>query len=158
MVEAIDICVMLGGPSPEREVSLRSGAAVAGALREAGHRVVEVDPADGTFQLPPNVDVVFLALHGTYGEDGTVQSELDAIGVPYTGCGAAVSRLAFDKVQTKRACAGHGLSLANDVVINLGVITAGALVAWTGSNYPDLIIGTIAGGICLLYTSDAADE
>ena len=117
MVEAIDICVMLGGPSPEREVSLRSGAAVAGALREAGHRVVEVDPADGTFQLPPNVDVVFLALHGTYGEDGTVQSELDAIGVPYTGCGAAVSRLAFDKVQTKRACAGHGLILANDVVI-----------------------------------------
>ena len=69
MVEPIDICVMLGGPSPEREVSLRSGAAVAGALREAGHRVVELDPADGSFQLPPNVDVVFLALHGTYGED-----------------------------------------------------------------------------------------
>ena len=67
MNEAIDICVMLGGPSPEREVSLRSGAAVAGALREVGHRVTEVDPANGTFQLPPNVDVVFLALHGTYG-------------------------------------------------------------------------------------------
>tara|TARA_Y100001934_G_C12371311_1_gene786474 strand:- start:2939 stop:3868 length:930 start_codon:yes stop_codon:yes gene_type:complete len=117
MVEPIDICVMLGGPSPEREVSLRSGAAVAGALREAGHRVVELDPADGSFQLPPNVDVVFLALHGTYGEDGTVQSELDALGVPYTGCSAAVSRLAFDKVQTKRTCAGHSLAMANDVVI-----------------------------------------
>ena len=117
MNEAIDICVMLGGPSPEREVSLRSGAAVAGALREIGHRVTEVDPADGTFQLPPNVDVVFLALHGTYGEDGSVQSELDALGMPYTGCSAAVSRLAFDKVLTKRACAGRGLALANDFVI-----------------------------------------
>tara|TARA_Y100001968_G_scaffold117560_2_gene107034 strand:+ start:10966 stop:11895 length:930 start_codon:yes stop_codon:yes gene_type:complete len=117
MTEALDICVMLGGPSPEREVSLRSGAAVAESLREAGHRVVEVDPVDGTFQLPPNVDVVFLALHGTYGEDGTVQSELDALGTPYTGCSAEVSRLAFDKVQTKRVCAALGLATANDVVI-----------------------------------------
>ena len=117
MTEALDICVMLGGPSPEREVSLRSGAAIAESLREAGHRVVEVDPVDGTFQLPPNVDVVFLALHGTYGEDGTVQAELDALGTPYTGCSAEVSRLAFDKVQNKRVCAALGLATANDVVI-----------------------------------------
>ena len=117
MTEALDICVMLGGPSPEREVSLRSGAAVAESLREAGHRVVEVDPVDGTFQLPPNVDVVFLALHGTFGEDGTVQAELDALGTPYTGCSAEVSRLAFDKVQNKRVCAALGLATANDVVI-----------------------------------------
>ena len=95
MTEALDICVMLGGPSPEREVSLRSGAAVAESLREAGHRVVEVDPVDGTFQLPLNVDMIFLALHGTYGEDGTVQSELDALGTPYTGCSAEVSRTGF---------------------------------------------------------------
>ena len=101
----------------EREVSLRSGAAVAESLREAGHRVVEVDPVDGTFQLPPNVDVVFLALHGTFGEDGTVQAELDALGTPYTGCSAEVSRLAFDKVQNKRVCAALGLATANDVVI-----------------------------------------
>ena len=117
MTEALDICVMLGGPSPEREVSLRSGAAVAESLREAGHRVVEVDPVDGTFQLPPNVDMIFLALHGTYGEDGTVQSELDALGTPYTGCSAKVSRMAFDKIQTKRVCAALGLATANDLVI-----------------------------------------
>ena len=117
MVEPLDICVMLGGPSREREVSLKSGAAVASALREIGHRVVEVDPADGRFELPPNVDVVFLALHGTYGEDGTVQSQLDKLGIPYTGCDAEVSRLAFDKVQTKRACAEVGLALAKDQVV-----------------------------------------
>ena len=77
MVEPLDICVMLGGPSREREVSLKSGAVVASSLREIGHRVVEVDPSDGRFELPTNVDVVFLALHGSYGEDGTVQSQLD---------------------------------------------------------------------------------
>ena len=117
MVKPLDICVMLGGPSREREVSLKSGAAVASALREIGHRVVEVDPADGRFELPPNVDVVFLALHGTYGEDGTVQSQLDKLGIPYTGCDAEVSRLAFDKAQTKRACAEVGLALAKDQVV-----------------------------------------
>ena len=117
MFKPLDICVLLGGPSREREVSLKSGAAVASALREIGHRVVEVDPADGRFELPPNVDVVFLALHGTYGEDGTVQSQLDKLGIPYTGCAAEVSRLAFDKVQTKRACAEVGLALAKDQVV-----------------------------------------
>ncbi|MDP6794068.1 MAG: D-alanine--D-alanine ligase [Verrucomicrobiota bacterium] len=118
MIESLDICVMLGGPSGEREVSLQSGAAVAVALRSLGHRVSEIDPVDGEFRLPPDTGVVFLALHGTYGEDGTVQSKLDALGVPYTGCGEAVSRLAFDKVAAKRACAQDGLATANDCVVD----------------------------------------
>jgi D-alanine-D-alanine ligase len=109
---------MLGGPSGEREVSLQSGAAVADALRELGHRVTEIDPVDGEFRLPPKTDVVFLALHGTYGEDGTVQAKLDALGVPYTGCSEAVSRLAFDKVAAKRACAEQGLATAKDCVVD----------------------------------------
>ena len=118
MFEPLDICVMLGGPSGEREVSLQSGAAVADALRELGHRVTEIDPVDGEFRLPPKPDVVFLALHGTYGEDGTVQAKLDALGVPYTGCSEAVSRLAFDKVAAKRACAEQGLATAKDCVVD----------------------------------------
>ncbi|MDP6082204.1 MAG: D-alanine--D-alanine ligase [Verrucomicrobiota bacterium] len=118
MIEPLDICVMLGGPSGERKVSLQSGAAVADALRELGHRVSEIDPVDGEFRLPPNTGVVFLALHGTYGEDGTVQASLDALGVPYTGCSEAVSRLAFDKVAAKRACARDGLATANDCVVD----------------------------------------
>ncbi|MEE2946771.1 MAG: D-alanine--D-alanine ligase [Verrucomicrobiota bacterium] len=118
MIEPLDICVMLGGPSGEREISLQSGAAVAVALRSLGHRVSEIDPVDGEFRLPPDTGVVFLALHGTYGEDGTVQAKLDALGVPYTGCGEAVSRLAFDKVAAKRACALNGLATANDFVLD----------------------------------------
>jgi D-alanine-D-alanine ligase len=118
MFEPLDICVMLGGPSGEREVSLQSGGAVADALRELGHRVTEIDPVDGEFRLPPKTDVVFLALHGTYGEDGTVQAKLDALGVPYTGCSEAVSRLAFDKVAAKRACAEQGLATAKDCVVD----------------------------------------
>ena len=94
---------MLGGPSAEREVSLRSGAAVAKALRSLGHDVTEVDPKDGQFDLPRKTDVVFLALHGTYGEDGTVQRRLDEFGALYTGCDAEWSRIAFDKVLTKNA-------------------------------------------------------
>ncbi|MGI8964886.1 MAG: D-alanine--D-alanine ligase family protein, partial [Limisphaerales bacterium] len=101
-----------GGPSVEREVSLRSGAAVVKALRSLGHEVSEVDPKDGSFSLPPKTDAVFLALHGTYGEDGTVQTELEKLGVLYTGCDPAASRLAFDKVLTKKRCVERGVPTA----------------------------------------------
>lgn len=110
------ITVMLGGPSAEREVSLRSGAAVAASLRRGGYSVHELDPLPGQWTLPPGTELVFLALHGTYGEDGAVQAELDALGVPYTGCDAGSSRLAFDKDLTKQACAKAGVPLARSVV------------------------------------------
>ncbi len=92
---------MLGGPSAEREVSLRTGAAVAQALRSLGHQVNELDPRSPDWELPQSTQVVFLALHGTYGEDGTVQQRLDQLGVPYTGCDAESSRIGFDKLLTK---------------------------------------------------------
>src|ERR1043166_6383564 len=98
----LNVVVMLGGPSAEREISLKSGMAVAAALRSRGHNVIEVDPKDGEFTLPAEVSVVFLALHGTFGEDGTVQEQLEQLHVPYTGCGPAASRIAFDKVLTKQ--------------------------------------------------------
>jgi len=102
MNDRLNLTVMLGGPSAEREISLRSGAAVARALQSLGHTVHELDPRTPDWVLPPGTDAVFLALHGTYGEDGTVQRQLDALGVPYTGCGAEASRLAFDKVLAKQ--------------------------------------------------------
>jgi D-alanine-D-alanine ligase len=80
MSDPITVTVMLGGPSAEREVSLRSGAAVAKALRAQGCLVHELDPQPGLWTLKPGTQVVFLALHGTYGEDGVVQGELDALG------------------------------------------------------------------------------
>ena len=104
MTAKLNITVMLGGPSAEREVSLRSGAAVSAALRSLGHEVFELDPRDATWVLPAKTDVVFLALHGTYGEDGTVQQQLETLGVPYTGCDAESSRVAFDKLLTKQSC------------------------------------------------------
>jgi D-alanine-D-alanine ligase len=104
MSRKLNITVMLGGPSAEREVSLRSGAAVAAALRSRGHEVFELDPQDADWIMPEKTDVVFLALHGTYGEDGTVQRQLEKLGVPYTGCDSEASRIAFDKLLTKQCC------------------------------------------------------
>ncbi|MFT4687828.1 MAG: D-alanine-D-alanine ligase [Limisphaerales bacterium] len=108
----LNITVMLGGPSAEREVSLSTGAGVALALREAGQNVTELDPQDTGWQLPPETDVVFLALHGTYGEDGKVQTELDQLGIPYTGCDAESSRVAFDKALSKEAFVAAGVPTA----------------------------------------------
>ena len=108
---------MLGGPSAEREVSLRSGAAAARALRALGHNVRELDPAGDSWQLPPETGVVFLALHGTYGEDGGVQARLEELGVPYTGCGPEASRTAFNKVLTKQRCLSRGIPTARFAVL-----------------------------------------
>ncbi|MEI7533906.1 MAG: D-alanine--D-alanine ligase [Verrucomicrobiae bacterium] len=112
MNRKLNITVMLGGPSAEREVSLRSGAAVAAALRSLGHTVHELDPRTSDWVLSAGTDIVFLALHGTYGEDGTVQKQLDELGVPYTGCDAEASRIAFDKVLTKQSCIEAGVPTA----------------------------------------------
>src|SRR6266567_3170249 len=112
MSDRLRITVMLGGPSAEREVSLQSGAAVVKALRSLGHTVDPLDPRDDSWGLAAGTEVVFLALHGTYGEDGTVQRHLDALGLPYTGCDSEASRIAFDKVMTKRRCAQAGVPTA----------------------------------------------
>src|SRR5215470_15996450 len=105
---SLTITVMLGGPSAEREVSLRSGAKVAQALRSLRHTVHEVDPQDEQWRLPAGTELVFLALHGTYGEDGTVQRRLEELGVPYTGCDPEASRIGFDKLVTKQRCVAAG--------------------------------------------------
>jgi D-alanine-D-alanine ligase len=118
MTVKFEIVVMSGGPSAEREVSLRSGATVAKALRSLGHNATEIDPKDGQFDLSDETDVVFLALHGTYGEDGTVQRQLDELGAIYTGCGAEASRVAFDKVLTKKRCIEFGVPTAKFLVVN----------------------------------------
>lgn len=114
----LTITVMLGGPSAEREVSLRTGGAVTKALRALGHSVHELDPKTPDWTLPAGTEVVFLALHGTYGEDGTVQQQLETMGVPYTGCDAEASRLAFDKVMTKQRCVSAGVPTAKFIVVD----------------------------------------
>jgi D-alanine-D-alanine ligase len=118
IVKPWNITVMLGGPSAEREVSLRSGAAVVKALRSLGHNVSELDPVPGRWTLPKGTDLVFLALHGTYGEDGTVQEELEKIGAPYTGCGPEASRAAFDKRLAKEKFLAGGVPTPRHAVID----------------------------------------
>lgn len=100
---AMSVAVLLGGSSAEREISLQSGAAVTKALRGLGHQVHEIDPARTDlecFDWSP-IDVAFIALHGSFGEDGRVQDLLDRAAVPYTGSDAAASRLAFSKSTAK---------------------------------------------------------
>ena len=117
MRHSLNIAVFLGGPSAEREVSLRSGKAVARALNSLGHAVNEIDPKPGEWQLPPRTDVVFLALHGSYGEDGEVQDELERMGVPFTGCDSISSRIAFDKALTKERLLAAGIPTAKHALI-----------------------------------------
>jgi D-alanine-D-alanine ligase len=104
-----NVAVLMGGPSAEHAVSLRSGAAVARGLREAGYSVTECACSEAALALPPGVEAVFIALHGTFGEDGGVQALLDARGMPYTGSGAAASRRAFDKALAKPILSAHGI-------------------------------------------------
>jgi len=99
----LEITVLSGGPSTEREVSLKSGRAVASALVSLGHEVRCTDIAPGALEaLDWPADVVFIALHGRFGEDGQVQRILEERGIRYTGSGPEASALAMDKVATKR--------------------------------------------------------
>ena len=140
MANPLKITVLLGGPSAEREVSLHSGAAVAQALRSLGHEVQELDPRDETWTLAPGTQVAFLALHGTYGEDGTVQQRLDAWGVPYTGCNAETSRIAFDKVLTKQRCLQAGIATASFLVVD------SARTPWPRGWQPPVVLKPVRQG------------
>ena len=113
------ICVLMGGTSNERDVSLVSGKNVADALRAMGtYDVVPVRlDADSLDALPAGVDACYIALHGGWGENGGVQAALDARGIPYTGPGAAASRLAMDKIATKRALDEAGVPTAPWAVV-----------------------------------------
>jgi len=113
ILNGVPVALMMGGPGKEREVSLRSGAAVAGALRKCGAHVTEMDVTGPGFELPSGTALVFNLIHGTFGEDGELQGLLDARGVPYTGEGAEGSRLAFDKIETKSRFDAAGIPTAS---------------------------------------------
>jgi len=147
------IGVLKGGLATEREVSLKTGAAVAGALREGGWDVVEVDVGrDLPAQLvAQGVDVAWLALHGRFGEDGCVQGLLEVMGVPYTGSGVLASALAMDKWATKRAVQDvPDVVLAADRLVRVGDPIPGDLL-------PAVVKPLVGGstiGISLARTPD----
>ncbi|MEG1480197.1 MAG: D-alanine--D-alanine ligase [Kiritimatiellia bacterium] len=112
------IAVVMGGTSHEASISLLSGKAVAQALREAHYDVVEAPLTRDTIEeLPRDVEAVFIALHGGYGEGGGIQAALNAINLPYTGSGARTSLLCMDKIATKKMLRMAGLPTARNVVV-----------------------------------------
>lgn len=113
MVKPLHIAVLMGGWSAEREVSLMSGNGVADALESLGHRVTRIDlDRDVAAKLAEaKPDVVFNALHGTPGEDGSVQGMLDLMGIRYTHSGMVTSVIAIDKQLTKQALVPHGIPM-----------------------------------------------
>jgi len=114
------IVVLMGGRSAEREVSLMSGGKVLDALREAGMDAHGFDPAEREiFELKRDgFERVFIALHGRYGEDGTVQGALELMDIPYTGSGVMASALAMDKVRTKMLWVAAGIPTPRFEVID----------------------------------------
>ncbi len=106
------VAVLMGGASAEREISLRTGAQISKALTGRGFDVTEFDPADefisGLKEYGP--DVVFIALHGKFGEDGTIQGLLEVLGYAYTGSGVLSSALAMDKVMSKKIFLAEGIT------------------------------------------------
>ena len=155
MTRKLRVVVLSGGPSREHGISAKTGAAVARALGQAGHQVLAVAIGqDGRWSLPmaptqelpgggalakapaaalaalgPDgdaaVDAVFVALHGAFGEDGTVQGFLETAGVAYTGSGVAASALAMDKERTKEVLSHHGIATAPWVSVDRGEWEAG---------------------------------
>ena len=117
-----NIGVLMGGLSAEREVSLKSGAAVAGALRARGYQVVEIDVDRDlpTALTREGIDIAVNALHGRFGEDGCVQGVLELMGIPYTGSGVMASALAMNKIFAKQLFAVAGLAVARCVVVRRG--------------------------------------
>lgn len=114
------IAVLAGGDSAERDVSLASGGHVSAALREKGHRVVDIDPkfVDLNRYDWTGIDVAFLALHGKFGEDGHVQGILELAGMPYTGSDAETSRIGISKSATKERLAQHQVPTPSYVLIH----------------------------------------
>lgn len=101
---------MYGGPSNERDVSRASGMAISRALKSKGYEVVELDLPGREVFLPSGIEAVFIAMHGTFGEDGELQAVLAKKGVPYTGSGPEASRAAFDKVVSKQIFERAGIN------------------------------------------------
>ena len=112
------IVVLAGGESAEREISQESGSAVTAALKQRGHRVLQIDPAIlALHEIPRNTDVILPMLHGTGGEDGSLQRSLDRLGIPWFGSSAVVSERTFDKVATRKMLADAGLPVAAGVAV-----------------------------------------
>lgn len=169
------VAVLMGGSSFEREFSLKSGEQVCAALEEAGHKVV---PLDTTKDLVPTLrserpDVAYIALHGKHGEDGTIQSLLEFLDIPFVGSGASVCRSTWNKdslhttMASYRAITGdapiaswpQGICLARDAFKDMGAATALDLVGERViGGYPVCVKPAHGGSALGVHRVDSQDE
>lgn len=157
------VAVLMGGFSSERSVSLASGSPCAEALEQAGYRVTRVDVARDVSSVLQDLqpDVAFNALHGPFGEDGTIQGILEYLQIPYTHSGVLASALAMNKEQAKKVAKAAGIPVAESRVMNRFAIGAkhpmpapyvvkpvsegssfGVVIVAEGQSHPPQVIGS----------------
>lgn len=160
------IAVLMGGRSLERDVSLVSGKRVAEALTERGYRVLALDVTPDLVQTlrAERPDACYIALHGKYGEDGTIQELLEFLGIPYTGPGVTASALAWDKSVAKRLFVAadiptpRWITLTADAFKEMGAATALDLVPETVGGFPVVVKPSKQGSALGLARVHAAEE
>lgn len=151
----MDVTVLYGGTSAEREISLRSGAAVAKSLEQAGATVTHADPATPNWLNDLSSDTfVFNMLHGVGGEDGSVQGALDTIGIRYSGSGVLGSAIAMNKDKTKRVWQACGLPTPRFVMLEAETDSASVI-----DDLGPVFVKPVAEGSSFgLATADTADD
>ena len=144
---ALDITVLMGGPSSEREISLLSGSAIADGLESAGHRVTRADisPQNTGALDREGVDVVFIALHGDFGESGEVQMLCERRGLRYTGSNERASRVGMDKAASKQILKRGGL-ITPDWMIVEEFHSADQAARWLEELPPPVVLKPVDGG------------
>jgi D-alanine-D-alanine ligase len=159
--------VLMGGPSSERQISLKSGKAIYEALRQAGLDVVAVDITTDNRQENEKlinsvkINCAFLALHGSFGEDGRIQAILEGIGLPYTGSGVSASKLAMDKVVSRRIFESSGLAVPRYRLIHKGAAPADIRKAAEEFALPWVVKPATQGssiGLSILYEDSGLDK
>jgi D-alanine-D-alanine ligase len=160
------IAVLMGGPSLEREVSLRSGERVFSALKAAGYRTLALDVNHELVETlrSERPDAVYIALHGKFGEDGTVQEMLEFLGIQYTGPGVIASALAWDKAVSKRLFREAGIptpdwvTFTADAFKSMGAATALDLVPDAVGGFPMVVKPAEQGSALGLTRIEAAEH
>ena len=134
------IGVFMGGWSGERAISLKTGSAVAKGLENRGYEVRRIDVARAYFRnfVEPDFDIGFIALHGRYGEDGTLQGWFDLMGLPYTGSGMTASAIAMHKAHTKRIVESFGIPTPSYQLLDKS--------AWESAGKPGLTLTKVSPG------------
>lgn len=143
----LNVTVLMGGPSAEREVSFMSGRAIADGLQRVGHRVArdDIDPRDVSALDAEDIDVVFIALHGQFGESGEVQQLCEARRLRYTGSGPRASKLGLDKAASKQLFKRAGLHTPDWMIIEQ-YHSAAQRAGWLAEIAPPVVLKPVDGG------------